>query len=402
MKISRATIVTIVVLVVLTAGGVWTLNYLAWKEVTTRTGYGPEALRNPLLAAERLINKMGGKAQSVTRLEGLPPTDGTLIVNTYRRLFTESFSQSLLAWVEQGGRLVVYAPWMYTDQRAPRDHLLDALRVRKYGADAKDVKRIRRADAMGGFGKGASSRKPDDCPEIEEDGDEMRLADSQRDSLKVCFEGWTVLSTDAETSWRALLKDKVQALALQRGKGEVIVFADTDFMENFSIGDADHADFLLSAIRFEPGQTVWLVASDEVAGLWDRVMKHGWTALVALVLAIALWLWRSSLTAGPLAPPATVARRSIREHVIAAGEYLWRSGNAHTMWTSTLAAAERTIRRRLPQTLHEEGPDRLQSIAKASGLTIADVNDAMSVTRRPAAGTFARAISILEHIRKTL
>jgi hypothetical protein len=73
---------------------------------------------------------------------------------------------------------------------------------------------------------------------------------------------------------------------------------------------------------------VHLVAWESHPSLLALLWHHGRAALAAGAAVLAALLWRSAFRRGPLLQPAAGERRSIGEHVLAAGRFLWRNRQA--------------------------------------------------------------------------
>jgi hypothetical protein len=91
------------------------------RSIEIPSGYQGEAARNPYLAAQRLLERMGTPVRSFAELPGiheLPPPDATLLVPTPRRTLGKARALELTRWVESGGNLVVVS-WQLFDDGTP-------------------------------------------------------------------------------------------------------------------------------------------------------------------------------------------------------------------------------------------------------------------------------------------
>ncbi len=80
--------------------------------------------------------------------------------------------------------------------------------------------------------------------------------------------------------------------------------------------------------------TIYLVYALDGPSFLAFVAIKGWPALLALTLLLAAWMAMRSARLGPLLPTPALHRRSLLEHVQAAGEYLYRrdTGPPGTAW----------------------------------------------------------------------
>lgn len=100
----------IVLILIGGALSVWFLNNFEYVPEQVRGDMGAEARRNSLLAAERYLSHLGISTISQAGRQLLvepPPQRGLLLVRDLGPPLTQSRVASLLAWVEQGGTLVV-------------------------------------------------------------------------------------------------------------------------------------------------------------------------------------------------------------------------------------------------------------------------------------------------------
>ena len=243
------------------------------------------------------------------------------------------------------------------------------------------------------------------CPDQRESGQQaprFKVQETSLASMKVCFDPQFRLESKGEKLWEVKSIKGAHVLSVPQGKGEITVLTDYDFMQNEQIGQADHADFLLALLAFTPGMTVWFIPREEVAGIMTLTWRYGWPALLALAAWLALTLWRTGARFGPLKPAPDATRRSIAEHIRANGEFLWRHGEAASLWQSTIADVKRRIERTLPPAHNRSDRDLLELLAKKSGLGIARLEQAFYPQAAPSAENFSRAISTLEYLRKNL
>ena len=90
----------------------WFLDNHRWETLETRVGVSVEARRNPWLAAERFLRRLGRsvESQSGRRLMLQPPaTPGVLIVKHLARALPEDRERILVDWIRAGGHLVLGA-----------------------------------------------------------------------------------------------------------------------------------------------------------------------------------------------------------------------------------------------------------------------------------------------------
>jgi hypothetical protein len=416
-KSARARLILLVVVLVGGAGAYWAYENLEWKEVRVPAALRGEAARNDLLAAERLVNAMGGKARSETAYKQTPagdPRQTVLVLPTERRLLTARQRTELIKWIEDGGHLVAVTYSLEGDD-AIGDALLDAIGIRQYlNKPAKrrpGQKSVAEDDAPPAYGEGRPrprARAPGllrayaACPAQRESGALAPRSGvaAPGAAMHVCFDQRFRIETKAEKLWESGDAAGSHAITVAHGAGRITVLTDYDFMRNEAIGQADNADFLLALIGFSPGLSAVFVPREDVDGIVTLAWRYGWPVLILLGAWILLVLWRAGSRLGPVAPEPEAARRSIEEHVRAIGEYLWRRGEAQVLWKSALAGARKRMELALPPTPRPD--DRLVLLSKKTGLDLGLLQHAFYPRPSPSAEEFARAISTLETVRKHL
>ncbi len=262
-------------------------------------GPGPEAIRNPYLAAERLLDRLGARTISTdgTILLKLPDAGETLLVPGERRLLGQAQTRELLDWVRGGGYLVAAASAKGSDQ------LLWEL----------------------GLGWSAESVE----------GEEPETTELQAPP-------WTTAST-VTVSWRrrvafvdpasrAIWRAPAEAPAVAcvpYGRGAVTVIADGGMFTNDQLGLEGNAELLwYLATGPEHRRVVHLVARESYPSLPALLWHYCRAALASGLAVLAALLWHSAFRRGPLLQPAAVERRGLSEHVLAAGRFLWRNKRA--------------------------------------------------------------------------
>lgn len=412
---AKARLILLVAVFIGAAGGYWAYENLEWKEVRVPGTMQGEAARNDLLAAERLVNAMGGTARSeyaYTQPPAGDPRQSVLVFPTERRILTARQRAQLIKWIEDGGHLVAVTYSLEGDDEAG-DELLGKIGIRQYlnkRAPTKAGQKTPQADdakaADGDVKPPARSRrsvapKADAaCPAQRESGTLAPLFGPGATTMQVCFDPRFRIEAKGEKLWESGDAAGSHAITVAHGAGRITVLTDYDFMRNGAIGQADHADFLLAVIGFRPGLTVWFIPREDVAGIVSLAWRYGWPVVILLGVWIVLALWRAGSRLGPTEPEPEPVRRSIEEHVRAIGEYLWRRGEALVLWKSALAGVRRRMELALAPVPRPD--DRLILLSKKTGLDLGLLQRAFYPRPSPSAEEFARAISTLETVRKNL
>ena len=298
------------------SGAVWFWTNFERVPERVWVGFQGEARRNPWLAAERLLARMGLTVRHVIDVAELAelPVNGTLILPEPRDAILPAERARLLAWIERGGHLIV------EDENVRRpDPVLEALGVRR-----------------------AAVAEPG-APSLIE----VHLAHAPR-PMRV--EMHSIQTLDApDASVRVSGKLATHLLHFSRGAGRVTVLNDLEFMRNTSIGSQDHAEFLWQLIRFQPdGGAVFFFANPGRPSLWHWLADNAWAVLASGALAVALWLWHVVPRFGPLAPDPDSARRRLLDHLRASGRFQWSAGSGVALEEAAREAALRRVARAQP------------------------------------------------------
>ncbi|MEO8385277.1 MAG: DUF4350 domain-containing protein, partial [Betaproteobacteria bacterium] len=218
MKITRNKGLILVSLVALAWGGFWSYENFELKEISYPSSLQGEAVRNNLLAAERLATALGAKATSgfgVHRLPTGPAEQAVIVMPTSRRTLSPRQRDELLRWIEAGGHLIAVTYTLEDENDGP-DPLLSGFGIRQYltvegkksvlprvesnddGLD-EDVRAARKKSAQEArdrrnLERNALTRniiaKSKTCPAVRESGSLAPLFPLTDKALAVCFDTW--------------------------------------------------------------------------------------------------------------------------------------------------------------------------------------------------------------------
>jgi hypothetical protein len=338
----------------LLAGGLWLwfdANYeRRLQEV--QVDASPAARRNPFLAAERFLTRVGIDARSVAGLELLrhPPDAGDMLVIAGLPPLDAARQGKLRAWLEAGGHLLVEAVHEHPPDTPPRPEVF----LDRFGAALRQLEYVRSAAVA--VAKLAVPGHPE--------------------PLRVGFHPhWYLEDLSGEAQARALADGKARLLQYRVGDGLLYVVSDSLWLGNEAIGEYDHA-LLLAVLAADRG-TVWLLHDVSMPGLAVLLWRAAPAAILSAALLLALWLWHLGARLGPLLPPPAAGRRDLLEHLQAAGDFLWRLGRGGALVQQTRRRIERHWLQRHPplQALDQAG--RAARIAELSGLGHAAVHAAL-------------------------
>lgn len=332
-----------------------------------------EAAYNPLYALKKTLEGAGQKVQSRQRLDlartALGARDTVLMLGDGSQLSRQD-SEALQAWVARGGHLVLAAPAAPTKAAQERRTLLSDLGVT--GAEAERS-----------------------C---------VRYAYRDATTLLFCGKPRVVAIGDAEIL--ASLSDAHGADAfvrLRHGYGSVDVVSDLHFAGNSELDNAANRALLRQLLQPNYGAGAFhLIYRPDVAPLWRLLLERGWPVWIPLLAALLAWLWARTQRFGPLLPSPVLARRSLVEHVQAAGEHMLRYGAGHALHRAVRDAFDARLRRRDPLAASLSGDAQLEAIAARAAMTAPQVREALQPPKPNDGADLRLRISSLIRLRNRL
>lgn len=415
---SRRTWSWILVGVVLLAAALFAAS--RWIEVVEETewvGVKGEAATNPYLALERLLAVKGANTVRAAKSDQLDlqlrkPEVGVLLLGANRLpSMTPERVDAIGAWVEQGGRLVIEAERpLFGDPLLARWSIARKPLVWRGGKYAE-------VDKAGSGPSVENPAAPDNADEAEPQSpqeyvvkprnearnrplpitpgqwvqpqaqaSQIRLADGT--SFKAIFYAFqNLLVTPANPSGQVATNPGATAevahdrlggriVQMQVGRGHVTAISNFDFVQWKELGKADHAELiwhLLTGGETKPaGQatTMLLMLQPSTIGLGSWLREHAWMVLLSVAVLLFCWIWHVLPRFGPLLPPVLPPRRSLREHIRAAGGWLASRSEWMVLVTPVRARFWARLAHRHPRTALMSDVERLDYAARLCGLTL--------------------------------
>ncbi len=370
-------LITLVVAALIALFTTWLLHN--YKRVTKTIDLPPrgEAAYNPLYALKLALRNDGQRVESRQRLQvevhPLKPADTVLMLADPRAL-SPGERDVLLRWVEGGGHLILRTP-------PPGSEIGD-----------KDV------PVLSELGVAPLDDAPK-CMGLRVHGfdDHIEFCNGRR---------FVLFEEDAKParSWSDEDTGDNGFARIAYGRGSVDIVADLDFLENGQLDDGPH--YALARQLLQPNYrargTLHLIYSAEMPSLFRLIVDNAWMLLLPLVLALCVWLWLRTERLGPLQPSPVPDRRSLLEHIQAGGDHLYRYGRSATLYAEVHEAFMRQLRRRDPYAAALDGPAQREAIARRTGMSVAEVEDAMRYPRPRDKADFVHRIAKLLQLRHRL
>jgi hypothetical protein len=349
---------------------VWLLSLLTFKQVPVPVGLRGEAARNPFYAASLLSRTLGSKA-SWEQVFTEPPRGSVLVLSGWNWTLSRTRRERVENWVEDGGRLVVDS-WMLGDTEG----------FERWSGIVAKVEVTTSDDDI----------PHEYCGELTEDTTQRKL--------EVCgINGLASLTTTREIQWALRDEDRIGALRVAVGRGSVTVINGEPFRGR-TFMQADHMLLFLAATQLHRDDTVTFLTEDDQASLLTLVWRFGAPAVLLLLAAVALALWRASVSFGPRAAATETARRSLAEQIRGTGQFVLRFGGGRALH----AAANRALRDAARQRIHNfermASEERVAALAKATGLYAGDLAHALNFSGERNSHELRHALAMLETARR--
>ena len=373
---NRDSIVRLVALALAGLVAWWVLTSTEWTEVEVDTPPKGEALRNPLFAAQLVLQNLGARVERHTGLDTLPPANARLLLDSRHWALFPERSERLRQWVEGGGHLVLNATLFDDDD-------MDWIPV--VLAKRPPVPPAQRRNTQG-------------CHVASEAAAPAR-------EYRVCVPPYSMLlrAADGTTpTWQPEGPFGPEALRVAVGRGSVTLVSPSALMHNAQVlrPGTDHALLMASALQARRGAVVWIVAEEARDPLLRWAWQRGWIAVLLALAALAAWLWRSAVRFGPMGVVPPPERRSMVEQVLGTGAFLRHHGPA-ALHAAQVRALREMARRRLPGFERLGRVEAAEAIGKATGLRASDLQQALQPLK-PGAPLAAGHLELLELARRRL
>lgn len=341
--------------------GFFTTHEAIEKEVDI----GPHGLAriNPFLAAERTLDTLGIPTETWYALGEEPSHSATVLVLSTDLQERERIHERLQDWIWWGGHVVAVAVADGTDP------FMSAA-----GAE------LNTEGAMEEFLELEQGMTDSGSREAQQTSLELLAASNVR-----TYSVWDPIN-DVEfelqaevngqvSSWRELetwVQDEqgeMISVSVVQGEGRVSIVSDTGWFKNQNIGEHDHAALLMAVVADDLPSRIILVNRAGEASLGSLILKHGWMVLLSAFVLLAGWVAYAAPRFGPMEPVQSTTRRSLLEHIQAAGAYHWRHGHTETLLAPARKAAIARVGRRHPELSGVQGAALIQGLASKEEIT---------------------------------
>lgn len=392
---TRQAWITLIIALLLIGGAIGLFFTLFEKqESTSHFGYSPEARLNDLLAARRFLKRMGIPTENMATpspASTLPPTSEVILLATRRLTVDKRTQDSLLAWVRNGGHLILTAR-----SETVIDGAFDLFE--RFNEIEVDGDELLATLGLQTVAYTASNNELDDNDAI---GVSFPRSD---DFVWVKFNLSLRLQANNE-HFQSLAGDQDGEFVMTRrlGAGNVTVITDRRVLHNRVIGDKDHAQFLLGLINLAGyAEKVWLITEDDMPGLYAWLWKHAKATVTCAVILMLMILWSVSRRFGPVIDIKPPTRRRLLEHIQASGWFLWR----HQHYEQLLAGMQHNLKHDMA--IKHPGIQEMGATSAAARLagfvdmTAEEIQAALGMIEVHNKEEFTTTVRLYERLRKQL
>lgn len=327
------------------------------KEVlSVPTGLRGEAATNPLLAAQRTLERLNVKSRIQYGL-GTLPTGGEALLTAEGALAIDGpILTGFLDWVENGGRAIVCL-----DGFALANGFLEAL-----GLDEDDdFYFVEEEPIIPWLGRRSALLEALGLERVEDDDDEWR--DLLGFDAELRIDDGLLLSGDT----------KKRAVEIEWGSGSVVVMVTGHIFNNQHLGEEQHAEILYEVVAKSAPSGDVVIAYVETLGLWGLLAGRAPFALWAGLALLVIWLWRSWPRFGPVEDLDSLGTAGFRTHVAAIGRFLWKHDRGPALLHSARKLALAEVRSRIPASGSLDPHSLCRVLAEQTGQDAGEIERAL-------------------------
>jgi hypothetical protein len=366
---------------------VWVARHTYWDEVTIPVPPTGEAARNPYYALTRLAESLDIHASMIGSLGALPPDGIVLVNNPYDDLHHEPL-ESLQAWVQSGGRLIIRG-----------DTLIASEPLQIWSGIRPPLRESYSARPPAGPSAFRAAPRPeDDCKRMAVDID--GVANGQ--SLVLCQALSNGFASERVPSWSLSDSKGIQVLRVPIGRGELTVIGPSSMLTNWGVPKGDHAGIFVAAAGLKHGDRLEILSPTRAEPLLALLWRLAAPAMVFLFVAAALTIIRHLPRFGPPIPAAAPIRRSLAEQIRANARFAWRTQKLKSLRAAIRQALDEAAQRQIAGYALMGPRKRAEALAASTGIDAATINAALVADTAGSLNEHRAAITLLDACRRML
>ncbi len=410
---NKKLIIILIVLALILFGAMIGIFYTVFEQRETERDIGlqGEAAFNPLLVAQRFLEKSGIASESVVsmlKLKEMPDKKDVLFLATHRYDIGPVLREKLMKWVASGGHLIIVA-WPEADSDSDlQDPILEELQISVHYDETK-INEFIEVDCV--KSKPEKNNKPEknqSKPKLCEEIDYKTIAVTilqDREKSDVAFDPsvWLTSTNENKANWVVSGEDGAHLVEYIKEKGLITVLSDYQFLTNTQFEKFDHAAFFWYLVHYSNNSgKVWMVYRGDMPPLYEWLAKHLWAPFLTLFFIVVIWIWSALPRFGARYPELSLHRRNLIEHIRASGLFLWKNKFSEGLINETRTALQEQISIRHPNWNKLPESELIRRLVKQSGLSSENVELALSAQHTTKENEFYLIIQTLERLRKLI
>ncbi|OUS29256.1 hypothetical protein A9Q99_09085 [Gammaproteobacteria bacterium 45_16_T64] len=413
----------------------WLKSQMTLVHSVDNLGYKKEALLNPYLAAQTILNNTGLRTDVAVDIEVILNTvsnDDTIILLNNRQ-FHPIQAEKIFEWISNGGHLIMSPSSVWdTETESSDDEFLDSFGIRLHEwfaeneyweeevtAEVTDLIENYSDELVTEYSEEGTAPDSDDedeekeetlaCTPYDSDAPSYITYDSDGHVISVNFRSRFHLEDVSGNALHAeALTDQDSAnhiLQYPTGEGMLTVLSDMRFWKNRQISWYDHS-YLLWMLAGD-SHTTWFIHDTDSPTLLSLLWDSAKYLIICLFTCLFLYLWQQGRRFGPIQPDRSMDRRQLIEHIHASTRFAWKQKHFEGNLTTLL----HDIRQQL-QLSHNiiiidlvdvhSNADLIEKISLITELKVTDVQSAFTPTIEYKEHTMIQRIALLQQIRNRL
>jgi hypothetical protein len=158
----------------------------------------------------------------------------------------------------------------------------------------------------------------------------------------------------------------------------------------------------VAATQLRRGDLVVFLSEREHPSLLALTWRYGAPATVLALTLVGLALWRGGVRFGPLAAVPEIGRRSLAEQIRGTGQFVLRHGNGEALVAAAVRALNEAAERRVSNYVHMSADERVDALAKATGMERGTIAAAVQQTGGRRAHNVRSSVALIETVRRHL
>lgn len=382
-------------------------------------GYRGQAKRNPYLVAERFLKKDGNDVRSMKGVVKLNDEE-SVVFSPASSLRSTSDGERVLSWISSGGHFICFLQrgedyWQDVGRGADHEpnkwddqfdetNGLDVL-LERVGLKLVDLEdpagedwersSLELLEAYSEDALAGETLPNSELVKVKYEGRELELRLGGTKGVQRVFDpGYGDWHESGSKDGKP-----VRFESREYGIGRITVISDSRLFRNPYLKMADHAEMLdLLAANDTGGKVVFSLG--KVRSFTSMLGEYGWMAVWGLLVMTGVWLWKNLPKWGPTLDVADGHFRNSSKQMLAVGHFFWGQKRDDLVLQPLRDEVVRRAGGIGTDGFIEDG--LLERLAGVSGISLEEVQEAMTKTSVRDSSVMVRIARNLQHLIKTL